>query len=183
MSLLKIQELFLERKATFKLVNNHYQLYEVADFLTKTRYEERPDCRLLYFVHSLTSITIKFINFVVQDTHSTGLGQSPLTTFSCSLYHVWWLDQQYSREPVSEEVSKLLRIVRGWRDSNKLKFPSEIVDLAIGYSTYNFKELDTVKVLLKFFALINLLLNDHHSLFYDLSEHHSYLIKVAFFSP
>jgi hypothetical protein len=62
-------------------------------------------------------------------------------------------------------------------------FPSEIIDLAVVYSTYNFKELDLVKVLLKFFALVNLLVNNYHHYFYELSEYHSYIIKASSFDP
>lgn len=177
-NLVKIQELFLERKETFHLVNNYYQLYEVFPYSSQTTYQERSDSRLLYFTHSLTGIKIKLINYGASAHAQTDPSASKLTPFNCSLYHVWWLDQQYSREAVSQEISKLLRIVRGWRDANQLNFPSEIIDLAIVYSTYNFKEVDTVKVLLKFFALINLLLNDYHQFFYDLAEHHSHIIKV-----
>lgn len=94
-----------------------------------------------------------------------------------------WLEQQYSRESVSQEVSKLLRIIREWRSKHKVTFPSEIIDLAVVYSTYNFKELDLVKVLLKFFALVNLLVNNYHHYFYELSEYHSYIIKASSFDP
>lgn len=134
--------------------------------------------KLLHFTHSLTGIKIKLINLDKGDNLQAPSGKKKLSLFSCTLHHVWWLDQQYSREPVSQEVSKLLRLIRLWKDVNKLNFPSEIIDLAIVYSTYSFKELDTVKVLLKFFALINLLLNDYHHFFYELTEYHSFLIKV-----
>lgn len=179
-NLMKIKELFQERKATFQLVNNYYQLYEVVIELTKADCQETENSKLLFFTHSLTGIKIKLINLEKKENFQSGSSEKKLSLFSSTLYHVWWLDQQYSREPVSQEVSKLMRLIRLWKSINNLNFPSEIIDLAIVYSTYNFKELDTVKVLLKFFALINLLLNDYHYYFYELSEQHSYLIKVNF---
>jgi hypothetical protein len=54
--------------------------------------------------------------------------------------------------------------------------------LAVFYCTFNFKEFDIVKVLLKFFALLNLLINKYNFYFYELSDYHAYLIKVSCFA-
>jgi hypothetical protein len=177
-NLSRLKELFQERKSTFQLINNHYQLYEVRAISPQTEYEETGALRCLYFTHSLTGIKIKIINFVDKGGSYVNCRGKTVNLFNSTLFHVMWLEQQYTREPVSQEISKLLRIIRKWRTVNQVTFPSEIIDLAVVYSTYNFKELDLVKVLLKFFALINLLVNNYHHYFYELSEYHSFIIKV-----
>jgi hypothetical protein len=127
----------------------------------------------------LTNIRIKIISFKDKESSYLNSRGKTINLYNSTLFHVAWLEQQYTREPVSQEVSKLLRIIKEWRSKHGVNFPSEIIDLAVVYSTYNFKELDLVKVLLKFFALVNLLVNNYHHYFYELSEYHSYIIKVT----
>lgn len=92
------------------------------------------------------------------------------------IFHAIWLDESLTQGGVSEEIIKIMRIVREWKDKQYLNVSTEILDLAVYYCTFNFKEFDIIKVLLKFFALLNLLINKYNFYFYELSEYHSYLI-------
>lgn len=93
------------------------------------------------------------------------------------IYHALWLDENLMQAGVSEDIIKILMIVREWNEKQELKIPSEILDLAAFYCTFNFKESEIVKVLLKFFSLQNLLITKYNFYFYELSDYHAYLIK------
>ena len=71
------------------------------------------------------------------------------------IYHTLWLDEHLMQAGVSEDIIKILSIVREWKEKNDLQIPSEILDLTAFYCTFNFKESEIVKVLLKFFSLLN----------------------------
>ena len=171
-NLIRIKELFQERKGSFQLVNNHYQLYE-------TQFMEDECTKWLYFTHNVTGIKLKIVGYNDKERSYLNSTQKVINYFNSTIYHALWLEKEFSKEPISSEVCKILRIVREWRDKNRLQFPSEILDLGVFYSTSSFKELDTIKVLMKFFALLNLLINNFNSYYYDLSEYHAYIIKVA----
>jgi hypothetical protein len=170
-NLLKVKDAFIERKSSFNLMNN-YAIYE-AQHTDKETYS------CLTFSNSVNGIKIKIIAYKDYKQRYINPKKKSISYFTASLFHTVWLEQQvFSKEAISNEACNFLRIIREWRDKNRLDFPSEILDLALVYSTYNFKELDTVRVLLKFFALINLLINDYNYYFYELSEYHGYIIQV-----
>ena len=171
-NLIRIRDLFQERKTSFQLVNNHYQLYD-------TQFIENDASINLYFNHNIAGVKIKIIGYNDKDKSYTNSRQKVINHFNSTVYHAVWLEQQFNRDTISSEVCKIFRIVREWRERNQLDFPSEILDLAVVYSITSFKELEVVKVLMKFYASLNLLINNYNYYFYELSEYHAYIIRVG----
>lgn len=96
-----------------------------------------------------------------------------------SIYHAIWLEELISNQNISQDLIKIMRMLREWRDINELDIPTEVLDVGVYYSTSYFKEFDLMRVILKFFALLNLLINPYNFYFYELSEYHSFFIKVS----
>jgi hypothetical protein len=167
----KLKEGFEERKSTFLLVNSKYQLYE-AELVREERMKS------LVLKHTITGIKVKMVSFLDEDIAYTNKNGKVINYYNSAAYHTLWMEDHLSKVVVRQEFCWLLQLVRHWRDKHELKFPSEIIDLSLVFSTFNFKEFDTIKVLLKFFALVNMLINDYNYYFYDLSEYHSFIIKV-----
>lgn len=100
----------------------------------------------------------------------------PFNSSTAALFHASWLE---SNVPAHDGFRSILRLVRRWRHNSQAAIPSEVLDLAVSLSSSNFEEQGTAKIMIKFFGLFSLLLNKYNSNFYQLSEYHSYLIKVS----
>ena len=99
-----------------------------------------------------------------------------ITRKTAALYHADWIDQNL---PAEKSILDILRLVRCWRFNTKAPIASELLDLAVSVSSSNFEESGTAKILMKFFGLLQLVVNKHHSNFYQFSEYHSFLIHVS----
>ena len=161
-------------------VNNIIQLqtdptvnsYQVS--LTK---DELGTYEQLTFKHNSSSISVNLYKFNDASTSYKNQSEKSIDKYHSLVFHSVWVNDTLSADGVSQEIIKIMRLVREWREKHDLKVSTEILDLAVYYCTFNFKEFEITKVLMKFFSLLNLLINKYNFYFYELSEYHTYIIE------
>lgn len=171
----KIRDSFYERRGSFQLINNTYHLYEAR---VETR--EGINCTELIFTRSVSNIEVRISTYKENGHEYNNLNSRLINKKNSIIYHTLWLEEFMNLNNMNRDVLKILRVVREWREIHQLSIPSEILDLGVFYSTSYFKEFDVIRVLIKFFALFNLLLNPYNFYFYELSEYHSFFFNVSF---
>ena len=98
--------------------------------------------------------------------------------YTAGIYHSNWLVQNLANGSNNLSTIRLFRLAREWKDLKSFYFlPCEILDLVLSYATFSFKENGVFKVLLKFFTLLSLMLCQHNSSFYEISDYHSFMIN------
>lgn len=151
-------------------------------------------CKNLTFTHKTSNISLIFKEFKETGNEFTNQNGKLINSINSQIYHAVWLEENIQdrltasrKEGVDElekmdypSLIKIMRYLREWRSVNDLNFPSEIIDICIYYSTSYFKQFNILQVIIKFFALVNLLINPYNYYFYELSEYHSFMIKVNF---
>lgn len=148
---------------------NNYQLSLTKDELNT--YE------VLTFNHITNNMKVNLYKFNDATTSYKNQSEKVIDKYHSLIFHSVWINENLSAEGISQEILKIMRLVREWKEKQNLKVSTEILDLAVYYCTFNFKEFEVTKVLMKFFALQNLLINRYNFYFYELSEYHTYIIE------
>ena len=135
-------------------------------------------CSILEFQHRSCEIKLKVFQFDKSEFRVKTTNKNEINIQNCMIFHSQWLEDNMRGQYANEDLIMIFRLVRHWREIKNINFPTEILDLAVFYSTFNFKDFDLVKVLLKFFTLVVLLINKYFDNFYEISEYHSYLVSI-----
>jgi hypothetical protein len=71
----------------------------------------------------------------------------PVNFFTCGMSHSNWMVDNLAEAGNNDAITRLLRIVREWKDIKGFWFlPTEVLDLTLSYASFGFKETSVFKV-------------------------------------
>ena len=102
--------MFDERKQNYKMVNSYYGLYESN--LTKS-VDGSEEC--LTFIQTVSMIKINIFRFNdTQFAYENEVGKI-INKHNSLIFHALWLNENLSQSGVSEDIIKIMRVVREWK--------------------------------------------------------------------
>ena len=129
------------------------------------------------FTHKIFKTKLNIWRFNDLKKASVGDCSKIISKYYATVWHANFLQENLGQSEINENVLKIMRIARFWRNKHRVKVPIEIQDLAVFICTFNFRDGDLVRVLQKLFSTLCLLINHYNFYFYELSEYHLYLVK------
>lgn len=152
-------------------------------FFNYNVFEERDPLNQQSYVLFKNVRSLNFIKVYLMPPHMHKAKSSdekrPVNFFTCGMMHANWMVQNLAEGGNNEAITRLLRIVREWKDVKGFWFlPTEVLDLTLSYASFGFKETGVFKVLLKFFTLVSLILCPQSGNFYNIEEFHQYIIDL-----